>query len=119
MDRRRFMKMLAAGGTVIAGEMWIPGEKTIFLPSRGTQLYDDAAGRCLITARREGKSFVLLVTEALNRNREQIARNVMAANRVLYQQLNEATIAAGRAVDLADAIDFPYSTRSYTVRLDR
>ena len=34
MNRRELLKCLAAGGVVVAGELWIPGEKTIFLPAR-------------------------------------------------------------------------------------
>ena len=32
-SRREFLAALAAGGAVIAGELWIPGQKTIFIPS--------------------------------------------------------------------------------------
>jgi len=34
MNRRELLLGLAAGGIVVAGELWIPGEKTIFLPAR-------------------------------------------------------------------------------------
>ena len=32
MNRRDLMKALVAGGVIVAGEMWIPGAKKIFLP---------------------------------------------------------------------------------------
>ena len=35
MNRRRFLKMLSAGGFIAAGgEIWIPGEKVISLPAK-------------------------------------------------------------------------------------
>lgn len=34
LGRRRFMKMMMAGGAIIAGDIWIPGEKKIFLPPK-------------------------------------------------------------------------------------
>ncbi len=34
MNRRDLFKGLAAGGIVVAGELWMPGAKTIFLPPK-------------------------------------------------------------------------------------
>lgn len=33
-SRREFLAVLAAGGMVVAGELWIPGQKLISIPSR-------------------------------------------------------------------------------------
>ncbi len=52
-SRRNFFKMLTAGAVLTAGELWIPGEKTIFLPP--TKIYTDnvlylnALGRVIAT----------------------------------------------------------------------
>lgn len=35
MDRRQLLKGLAAGGLIVAGELWIPGQKLISIPKRG------------------------------------------------------------------------------------
>lgn len=31
-SRRQFLAAIAAGGALIAGELWVPGAKTIFIP---------------------------------------------------------------------------------------
>ncbi len=33
-SRREFLAAMAAGGMVVAGELWVPGQKTIFIPKR-------------------------------------------------------------------------------------
>lgn len=33
MDRRKFIQGLMAGGMVVAGELWVPGQKLISIPS--------------------------------------------------------------------------------------
>ena len=35
-SRRELLKCLAAGGAVVAGELWVPGSTKIFLPSKST-----------------------------------------------------------------------------------
>lgn len=34
MTRRQFLATLLAGGAVIAGELWVPGQKLISIPSK-------------------------------------------------------------------------------------
>ena len=38
MNRRELLKVLAAGGIIVAGELWIPGAKKIFLPPKSIWL---------------------------------------------------------------------------------
>ena len=41
-SRRELLKCLAAGGAVVAGELWVPGARTIFIPSHSL---DESSGR--------------------------------------------------------------------------
>lgn len=41
MNRRDLLKGLAAGGLIVAGELWIPGAKKIFIPS-GMRFHTDS-----------------------------------------------------------------------------
>jgi hypothetical protein len=39
VSRREFFKCLAAGGAVVAGELWIPGQKLISIPKTTYRFY--------------------------------------------------------------------------------
>lgn len=42
-SRREFLAAIAAGGMVVAGELWVPGRKLISIPSHKIWTFDDAA----------------------------------------------------------------------------
>lgn len=41
-SRREFLAGMAAGGMVVAGELWVPGQKLISIPSKKIWTFDDA-----------------------------------------------------------------------------
>ena len=42
-SRREFLAAIAAGGMVVAGELWVPGQKLISIPSKKIWTFDDAS----------------------------------------------------------------------------
>ena len=42
--RRDLMKCLAAGGAVVVGELWIPGQRLISIPKTMTEWYAQEGG---------------------------------------------------------------------------
>jgi hypothetical protein len=41
-SRREFLAAMAVGGLVVAGELWLPGQKLISIPSGKIWTFDDA-----------------------------------------------------------------------------
>lgn len=41
-SRREFLAAMAAGGMVVAGDLWVPGEKLISIPRQKIWTFDDA-----------------------------------------------------------------------------
>lgn len=113
-DRRRFLKMLAAGGAVVAGEMWIPGERKIFLPPKPSEVTGHRM--CLVTGGRGGgkSEFMRLVMESLNRNKAEMMSNIIQSNALIGAR----NPGPGRVIEGAvEAGDFKYSVRHFTVNL--